>query len=514
MSGLRLTIKRTRAADRAEIVYEPVRDQLVETSISATRKLYGHVAGNDPAQRNLRRLLWDVQSLLTYTLLPFDDPDLELPMAIQRLSTRPGLSNDARDDVLGLTNVLSSLIQRSLNLKFAALSAWCNRNRPYVQPHVLTALSSRPTREGWPDGAWAKISNLDPRFRKVGSLFEIKGAVLPLLAIPCSGRSLKGSLDLIFFSGIAERILFLPYDFESPEAANPPALSGGRQISSYRIGEHTAPPPVHRIRQDHEIEDPVWADLRNSGHTTDEAELVSEGRWVRFDDGSAVCLPDGASVPEVSEIIAAAGASGEARLPRRPVEALKPGHVLLLRVSGSGEYLDAVADALMKEAGEAGLRQKTEIWREALAAAIRTHGISEVGDWLRHEAGAGWDGLLMLPGYVSSHIIGPRSLDRFAAILRALARKGFLPSTIDDSYIQQHWETIRRIRSFQFSAGGALRSRLLKYLRHKIRSDGLVIGTPISLPDVDAGELVLLRVAAIDDQTCSIPTSHLYRLRH
>ena len=135
MSGLRIAAKRTRTADWSDVVFVPVHDALVENSVRTARKAYGRFAGSDQSQREIRRLLWEIQALLTFTLLPFDDSKLKLSKAIQRLSSLSKFGGASHDDLGDLVERLNSLMIRPQNLKFLALKApLIKRSLPICEP--------------------------------------------------------------------------------------------------------------------------------------------------------------------------------------------------------------------------------------------------------------------------------------------------------------------------------------------------------------------------------------------
>ncbi len=152
------------------------------------------------------------------------------------------------------------------------------------------------------------------------------------------------------------------------------------------------PAPTVQVRQvqeasqaDEEIQLDRWAheSFWSSIHAqhpdvapTSDKDVTVDARFVLFADGSGAFLPADGRVVEVSALFET-GANfdiTEDKLPRTSVRDLEEGDLVMLRLSGSGDYLDDVADSLIEKAGEAGLRGRALQWKDRLHEVIKRHG--------------------------------------------------------------------------------------------------------------------------------------------
>jgi hypothetical protein len=235
-----------------------------------------------------------------------------------------------------------------------------------------------------------------------------------------------------------------------------------------------------------------------------------QARAVLFEDDEMTLLPLEGDVIEISEFVRR-GSQDVGHLPRKAVADLKRGDVIVLRLTGSGDYLDSVADELMRKAGRSTLRAASSVWRSALSAAIRREGSANMlqlltanGFSLRGSSG-------YLENYAAGIVIGPSNEERFGSLIRALNKHGYLAVADLDPFIREHWTIIEDVRSYQRKAAGVIRHQLLEALAEHLR-EGQLTARQISLTGVAAGELGLLRIADVDPNPVTVSIRQLYRI--
>jgi hypothetical protein len=137
--------------------------------------------------------------------------------------------------------------------------------------------------------------------------------------------------------------------------------------------------PDEEIQLDSWAHESFWSSI-HAQHTdvapTSDKDVTVDARFVLFADGSGAFLPEDGRVVEVSALFET-GANfdiTEDKLPRTSVRDLEEGDLVMLRLTGSGDYLDDVADSLIEKAGEAGLRGRALQWKDRLHEVIKRHG--------------------------------------------------------------------------------------------------------------------------------------------
>jgi len=243
---------------------------------------------------------------------------------------------------------------------------------------------------------------------------------------------------------------------------------------------------------------------------------VSVGaRFVLFADGSGAFLPEDGRVVEVSDLFEA-GASfdvTEGKLPRTSVKELEEGDLVMLRLSGSGDYLDDVADALIGKAGESGLRERALQWKDRLHESIKRHGEGFLASKVRG-LGVRLSSPQYLWAWAGAAVMAPQDKATFHCLIETIWR-------LDEgqtaegaaAYADARWSEMERLKAFHLKAGVAIRAALVVRVRDLVAERRRIDSVEsIELPGVAAGRMGLLRVSAVDIKSRPVPISRMFQL--
>lgn len=208
-----------------------------------------------------------------------------------------------------------------------------------------------------------------------------------------------------------------------------------------------------------------------------------------------------------SSLIIDTSEMGNAGVRRVPVSELEPGHYLLLRTSGGGDFIVPLADRIMGDRAEKRRSEQYE-WKQRLISAA-TERFGQVG---RRELSARVSAELQSQNlsqvrptnvyyWMSSKCIRPRKIEDFIAIM-TFAGLG--------ERSQELWEAMGDIDRAHIRAGHAIRRMLL----HKIATtsletmerDGEMV---FELGDEDGGTLSAFQITEIVAEEYEVPADRI-----
>jgi hypothetical protein len=509
-SLIRIANRRMENASLGDVCWERIGNPQVSAALRLIWRCYRRLDADSPKSRDWRASLWRLAMGVSHTLLPFADESLAFRRLAEHVGHDPTLSVDI--PAAELLKTLEELLLVPQNPKFARIATLAAESATRGETiAVLSALTHRPETEGWPRDSAKRLTKDLPDILFVASVRAIEAGGAPVLVVPSGGRQVSADLlQDLYSGGLARRVVFLGYDAETFRAGVRPLWTGGVRLGVSRVTSHSPPPSVDPASDDEPDHEPWrWTPL-TSQLGAQNSEITVSARAVLFEGGQMILLPEEGRVIEISALLAGAATGG--RLPRRAVTDLRRGDVLVLRLSGSGDHLDSVADELMAQEGEGDLRERSVDWRTALGTALRTAGSGRIARILAEEGFAPFVTPGYLAYYVTGIVIGPESVERFASLARALVRHGFLNVPDSDVYARDHWKIIMKIRSWQRRAASVIRAQLLDALSERLHEGELPVGQTISLAGTAAGELGLLRVAETDPEQKKVAPGQLYQL--
>ncbi len=234
------------------------------------------------------------------------------------------------------------------------------------------------------------------------------------------------------------------------------------------------------------------------GRSAAEGEDLVTATYVSFIGDAYAYLTASNKVPVITELVSGRVDESYA-IPRRRLEQIKPGDVVVFREGGKRDVIHALADkALGVDA--AGIREMAARWQcslreskmsegalfEALVAVGCARGRAAVSNWLHDDS-----------------MIGPQLESDLSAIARVIGDQTLLR---DASKV---WETIRRLKGVHQAAGKRLLHVLLRELPKRI---GELRGgrTRIEIENTIGAWIVQVETIAPASEPC--PRSHVNSL--
>jgi hypothetical protein len=480
-------------------------------------RMFGEVASQEDEStlRMLRRSLATLRFTINGALVPLASPVLGL----RDQSDRIGQLADAYGrDLVALAERLRLAVEGAMeidpSLKRKALEEMFKSTRGRIG--VVYPGRSVP---GWDDtlvrqlerlAGFATIVPVVSRKALVNAHFDLIVSVWPLAR--------TGLAEELLFSYRSPDLRLILYRHENaslPEAASLPVIG----VSS--MPRRPSNPVMSGISHDEELEPEIddWVDVtyvsggaRVPGEV-DRQHLVA-ARFVRLATGQIVALREDRRVIEVSSLLDVGAAPATTRLPRSFVRDLTRGDLIVLRTSGSGDYLDDVATQLIARDGRAAEIDAALLWKVSLGRAIVQHGASFVAGLLRDRCRTFTSHDNYLWAWTTLDVIKPETPETFFALLDVLVEvKAIDP--IAAGARDHLWGTMKLLIRYRVAAGREIRRILLARLRELIAAQTLVTtALQLELPGVDAGQLSVLRVESVASTTSLVPYTEIGILRN
>jgi hypothetical protein len=492
---------------------------------SACARIFSLVDRDDDQQRRIARNAWIIKSTILQTMLEFDDPRLGFNAMAQTMRDSADAVAAIASPTDTLVRLMDALVATPRNPKrdwfLAQIAA---SSAPGLPAAILVRLQGAGT-PGWPAALTSVDDFGDDSVALVRTRKDIRNRVFGKVVIPgtmkFTARPLVNdilyggrSADLIVLAYSAEKI-YIPQPIVLP-ADRTFAAAGLRKLNVTALKQAYPVDPIDPI--DNWANESIWEELRS--RYLDVAPLSDKdvsvaARFVLFADGSGAFLPEEKSVVEISDFLNGGRKFeiSEERLPRKCVRDLEEHDLVMLRLSGSGDYLDDVADSLMAREGLGSLRIEATAWKPWLNRVIRKHGEGIVA-----KAGKDFGLRLRSATYIwawaGETVIAPQDFDTFRALIATLVHLD--PTAISagtEEYAYKRWQQMEQVKAFHFRAGAAIRTALLQRVKSLV-ADRVRVETveSIELPGVEAGRMGLLRVSAVDAKPVRIPQSRLFHV--
>jgi hypothetical protein len=188
------------------------------------------------------------------------------------------------------------------------------------------------------------------------------------------------------------------------------------------------------------------------------------------------------------------------RIARIRTNEVRTGTFLLLRTSGSGDYIATEADRHFLRSRATEVRAAQRRWKEQLRKEVQDRGLLAVSLQLI-DLGSRSADEMNVRNYLSPRSIRTRSPEDFHAIMRLVG--------LGDEW-ERYWEMMGEIDHAHHLAGQRIRKQLLRQLEHLDLSELERVGTmDITLPEMDGGGLAAFRVVDVSPETQLISTHQL-----
>lgn len=190
------------------------------------------------------------------------------------------------------------------------------------------------------------------------------------------------------------------------------------------------------------------------------------------------------------------------RVSRLSTKSLLPGMFILVRTSGTGDYIIPIADRIMgSQASQA--RECQRHWKAMLRDQVRTQGLLEASVALL-DYGSNIANEINVRNWLSPRSIRPHKYEDFLAIMKLAGL---------ENQAEEYWRMMGVINRAHHKAGFEIKRQLLKQvgdmdmdeLQKRGRAD-------LKLSNDDEGGITALRVEAILDKTFQVPYSRLGHL--
>ena len=137
----------------------------------------------------------------------------------------------------------------------------------------------------------------------------------------------------------------------------------------------------------------------------------------------------------------------------------------MMRLSGSGDYLDDVADQLMARAGEGDLRARSLQWKDRLHEVLKRHGEGILARRLS-ELGVPMRSAQYLWTWAGDAVMAPQDFQTFRTLIAALWQLGGAGSDTDaETYAHKEWLEMELIKTYHHRAGVEIRAALITRVR-------------------------------------------------
>jgi hypothetical protein len=490
----------------------------------ACSSIFAQADRDDSLQRAAARDAWLLRASLMMTPLPFADRRLGLDALLDRLEqvarSVPGMRSPVRD----LGELVRELATANVNPKRDRLLDLTNGSGTDGGPLAILANIYGSRTPGWPSSIDAEDDFGARDVELVRVRRQVRSSLYSRLIVP--GNPWFAPRALLFdllYGGRASSVVVVAYRAERvslPEPKKLPTdsvLSVTRRRSRRPLDETVEPGGEGQL--DQWAHDSFWSSI-HAQHAdiapASDRDVTVEANFVLFADGSGTFLPADRRVVEVSELFET-GANfdiTEDKLPRISVRELEEGDLVMLRLSGSGDYLDDVADSLIEQAGEAGLRTKALHWKDRLHGVIKRHGEGVVAMKMR-SLGVPLRSPQYLWAWAGDAVMAPHDRQTFRRLIETIWNLEVpVGSGEPEPYADDRWDDMERLKAYHHRAGVAIRAALIARVRGLV-SERRHIDTceTIELPGVAAGRMGLLRVAGVDYKTRKVPLSRLFYLR-
>jgi hypothetical protein len=475
----------------------------------------------DDFQKRLARKVWLLKSTITQTLLEFDDARIGIVSMAEVLRSEAETVPSAIGAINGLADLVKSLAAPSSNPKREILLRMLNAPEQNEGGIAVFAGLQGGLTPGWP----ADISALKDFPPGSCTIFRTRRDIADrgfwTIVIPGTLRfSQRATTMDLLHGGRASEVLILSYKRESVFVPEPIALPvDGRFTVTVHQPRDVVPVEEDAGQKlDQWANESFWQEVRaqhSYEHPFCERDVDVAARFILFADGSGAFLPEDGSVTEISALLDRPEHPTQEgdRLPRKAVRDLEERDLVALRLSGSGDYLDEVADRIMEREGYASLREDATAWKPILFRVIKRHGEGSVARTARDE-GLKLRSATYLWTWASDAVIAPHDLNTFRSLIRSMSKldEEFSEANPDD-YALKKWTEMEHLKAFHHRAASEIRKLLLDRVRKLVATRQPVETVEsIHLQGLEAGHIGLLRVSAVDATSVRIPYSRLFHL--
>lgn len=509
------------------IVHHKVDSYVVDEFIAESGRWFSLLNDDDDdATRQIRLKLWNLRSSVLESLLDYNSNELKLKINFQELHLISQYNPNLGERLKTLSGIVNFMLDNPENPKKEAVFKILNDSEDRGKGMAIVVSSSRMSVFQINQQLIKDIKQLAPKCKLILNRRMLLENVLNKIIIPTGGRYCP-FINELYFGYLSSRLDIITYHKERvlrPERAPLPvgsiSLSGMVQPSSV-YEEQT---DENEVRVDTWVQKQFWESIR--GSTQDQlSSAINEkdrsfyvkSRLILLAGGCKTFLQDDTKIIEISDLIEGRTDIQQIgkKYPRRMVNQLREGDLIVLRTSGSGDYLLDVSKALMLKAGQNDLHETALAWKKMLKHGLEIYGSERIALELAKK-GFKLNNHKYIWMWTTEQVIRPQSIHMFyelIAVLEDLDCSDEIPEPL--KMVDMWWKQMKDIVRFHMKAGQEIRNALLQRLAGMIQ-DNIIItdACRLSLPDVNAGEMSIFRVTGVDSQTIDIPYYHTGTIVH
>jgi len=475
---------------------------------------------DDESVKTLKCFLWNLRQSVILGLLPFDSEHLGLQKLISELNDVKRYYPTVIGNIDGIIRATQFLLENPFNPKrervFALLKE-CDLSR---ETHALVSLLSGGSVLGWGDVLNKEINNVSPGCLIISSRKALLSNAYDRIIIPSGGKS-SPILNELLNCSYGEVTESVAYDREYIVSPRENMLSVGSK--TFRTGKEPSSEINTQEGQD-SISDWEKRGYWESFRSRYGIKEISDSNLQHVVKARLIILPGNKIVylRDDSKVINLMGVIGEGvsyirqirKFPRTLVGDLCEGDLIVLRTSGSGDYLLDVVDMLIRKSGCYDLKEIALGWKSHLSEALRKEGPLKVFNYLK-DKGHDFCSPMYLWEWTTNHVIGPANDSKFFELVAILDDLGYLPEGTDVvQYAEEKWSAMKELKRFHQRAGAYIRKELMDEIKRVLES-GAPIGDSLSLnlKGVSSGTLSVFRVVAVDPEPRMLPYSEVGVIR-
>ncbi len=317
----------------------PPADRVIRTS----SRLFQMLDLDEPVQVEVLRRLWRLRSSILFSVLPFDDPSLQLQYQMAELENMSEGLPEASEWIKSLKADVADLVRSTWNPKREWLLQYLS---DHPQPRdesigILTALSAGRS-PGWPAQVSSSLPVSDDSIVFIGSRRDLISNVFESIILPCACRNTPFQLlSSVLFSGVTSTLEVLLYPGEKFQIPRRLMLPDDRfferRLSRAQIEREMVvvegDPTVYAV--DDWANEAFWQGLHGAARTSLPDHVPAN--YILFCDGTGTFLPASGRILTLPK---SGSISSEGDLCTVPLKEICEGDLIVLRTGESGVLLD------------------------------------------------------------------------------------------------------------------------------------------------------------------------------
>lgn len=494
----------------------------VQNIISNSGKCFSFLKEEDDySVKTLKWLLWNLRQAVVLSILPFNSDLLGLHEIVKELNRTKGYFPTVGDNVSEIIDATQYLLDNPENPKREKVFSLLKECRLSGEKHALVSLLCRGRIFGWGDTLNDQVRRISPECLIVSSRKILLSNAFDRIIIPSGGKS-SPILNELLNCSYGKLTESVAYDREHtfiPERKVLP-IATKNYSSDKKIKSDFVPYDPEENNVNDWEKNEYWDSFRSRHGLKSSADHgmqhIVKARLVVLPNNKIVYLRDDVKVINLTSII------GEnisylkqlKKFPRTLVRNLTEGDLIVLRTSGSGEYLLDVANMLMQKNGKGNLRVNALEWKSYLSVVLLKEGSFKIFNLLK-DKGHDFSNHLYLWEWTTNDVIGPANDSKFFELIAILDDLGYLPNGMDVvQYAEEKWALMKELKRYHQQAGVYIRNELLDEMKRVIESGTLIEDQlTLNVKGVSSGALSVLRVVGVDPETQTLPYSEIGTIR-